>query len=357
MASIKETGTALETASMTAAEAAPEAAETASKAAETASKAVPLTLKAAPLTVPLTAFERKLAELKTLAGDYGSEITLMLGEVEKKVRESPPDNSELVWKQVALARHPDRPYSLDYIERVFDGFVELHGDRAFGDDAAMVGGLAMLDGRPVTVIASQKGRTLKDNMRRNSGMANPEGYRKALRLARQAEKFHRPIVTFVDTSGAYPGVGAEERGIGEAIARNLRDFSHLATPVICIIIGEGGSGGALGIGVGDKIYMLENAIYSVISPEGAASILLHDPGKAKEAAAMLRITSGDLLAFGLINGVIKEPAGGAQVNVDGTAAAIKETLVRDLKDLAERNPQVLVRYRTRKIRKIGRWSE
>ncbi|MDR1230918.1 MAG: acetyl-CoA carboxylase carboxyltransferase subunit alpha [Spirochaetaceae bacterium] len=307
-------------------------------------------------TAPKTAFEKKLAELKTLAGDYGSEITTMLGEVEKKVRET-SDNSEVVWKQVALARHPDRPYSLDYIERVFDGFVELHGDRAFGDDAAIVGGLAMLDGRPVTIIASQKGRTLKDNMRRNSGMANPEGYRKALRLARQAEKFHRPIITFVDTSGAYPGVGAEERGIGEAIARNLRDFSHLATPVICIIIGEGGSGGALGIGVGDKIYMLENAIYSVISPEGAASILLHDSGKAKEAAAMLRITSSDLLDFGLINGVIKEPAGGAHANVDETAAAIKETLIRDLKDLVGRTPQVLVRYRTQKIRKIGRWSE
>jgi acetyl-CoA carboxylase carboxyl transferase subunit alpha len=303
-----------------------------------------------------TAFEKKLAELKTLADDYGPEISLMLSEMEKKVRET-SDNSEMVWKQVALARHPERPYSLDYIERVFDGFVELHGDRTFGDDAAIVGGLAMLDGMPVTIIASQKGRTLKDNMRRNHGMANPEGYRKALRLARQAEKFHRPIITFVDTSGAYPGIGAEERGIGEAIARNLRDFSHLATPIICIIIGEGGSGGALGISVGDKIYMLENAIYSVISPEGAASILLHDPGKAKEAAAMLRITSGDLLAFGLINGVIKEPGGGAHANVDETAAAIKETLVRDLNDLAGRNAQVLVRYRTQKIRKIGRWRE
>jgi acetyl-CoA carboxylase carboxyl transferase subunit alpha len=303
-----------------------------------------------------TTFEKKLAELKMLAGDYNPEIVTMLGEMEKKVRES-SGNSEQVWKTVALARHPDRPYALDYIERIFDGFVELHGDRLFGDDPAIVGGLALLDGFPVTIIANQKGRTLKDNMRRNHGMANPEGYRKALRLALQAEKFHRPIITFVDTTGAYPGIGAEERGIGEAIARNLRDFSRLATPVICVIIGEGGSGGALGLCVGDKIYMLENAIYSVISPEGAASILLRDSSKAKEAAAMLRITSDDLQTFDLINGVIKEPPEGAHTNVDETAAAIKEILVRDLKDLRERNPQVLVRYRTRKIRKIGHWSE
>jgi acetyl-CoA carboxylase carboxyl transferase subunit alpha len=303
-----------------------------------------------------TAFEKKLAELKNLAVDYGPEIAGMLDEMEKKVRETSGD-SEQAWKKVALARHPDRPYSLDYIERIFDGFIELHGDRAFGDDAAIVGGIAMLDGMPVTIIANQKGRTLKDNMRRNHGMGNPEGYRKALRLARQAEKFHRPIITFVDTSGAYPGIGAEERGIGSAIACNLRDFSRLATPVICVIIGEGGSGGALGLCVGDKIYMLENAIYSVISPEGAASILLRDASKAKEAAAMLRITSGDLYAFGLINGVIKEPVDGAHTNVDETAASIKKTLLRDVKDLGERNPQVLVRYRTQKIRKIGCWSE
>jgi acetyl-CoA carboxylase carboxyl transferase subunit alpha len=305
---------------------------------------------------PETAFEKKLAELKTLAGDYDPEIAAMLGEMEKKVRES-SDNSEQVWQKVALARHPDRPYALDYIERIFYGFVELHGDRSFGDDPAIVGGIALLDGIPVTIIANQKGRTLKDNMRRNHGMANPEGYRKALRLARQAEKFHRPIITFIDTAGAYPGIGAEERGIGEAIACNLRDFSRLATPVICVIIGEGGSGGALGLCVGDKIYMLENAIYSVISPEGAASILLRDSSKAKEAAAMLRITSDDLQTFGLINGVIKEPPEGAHTNVDETAAAIKKVLVRDIRDLTKRTPQVLVRYRTQKIRKIGHWSE
>jgi acetyl-CoA carboxylase carboxyl transferase subunit alpha len=303
-----------------------------------------------------TPFEKKLAELKTLANDYGPEVVMMIREMEKKVSETSVNN-EQVWQKVALARHPDRPHSLDYIERIFDRFIELHGDRAFGDDAAIVGGIALLNGMPVTIIANQKGRTLKDNMKRNHGMANPEGYRKALRLARQAEKFHRPIITFVDTAGAYPGIGAEERGIGEAIAHNLRDFSHLATPIICIIIGEGGSGGALGICVGDKIYMLENAIYSVITPEGAASILLRDASKAKEAAAMLRITSEDLQAFNLINGVIEEPSEGAQTNVDATAAAIKKVFIRDLQGLMKRDPQVLVRYRTQKIRKIGCWSE
>jgi acetyl-CoA carboxylase carboxyl transferase subunit alpha len=188
-------------------------------------------------------------------------------------------------------------------------------------------------------------------------MANPEGYRKALRLAKEAEKFHRPIITFVDTAGAYPGLGAEERGIGEAIARNLRDFSQLKTPIVCVIIGEGGSGGALGLCVGDKIYMLENGIYSVISPEGCASILLRDANRAKDAAAMLRITSADLLQFNVINGVIGEPPGGAQTAPDVVAADIKKVLIRDVEDLAGRNPSVLVRYRNQKIRKIGHWNE
>ncbi|GAB1482188.1 acetyl-CoA carboxylase carboxyltransferase subunit alpha [Treponema sp.] len=233
----------------------------------------------------------------------------------------------------------------------------MHGDRYYSDDPAMVGGIGFLNGRPVTIIANQKGRTLKENMHRNHGMSNPEGYRKALRLAKQAEKFGRPIVTFVDTSGAYPGLGAEERGIGEAIARNLRDFSQLKTPIICIIIGEGGSGGALGICIGDKIYMLENAVYSVISPEGCASILLRDATKAKDAAAMLRITSSDLLDFKIVNGIIDEPNEGAHTDVDATAATIKETLVRQLDDLCTRNPSVLVRYRNQKIRKVGHWNE
>jgi len=297
----------------------------------------------------------KLSELKKLIHESGLEAAEELELIESKIQAS--SKTELAWKQVELARHHDRPYSLDYINRIFDNFTELHGDRAYGDDAAIVGGLAFLNGRPVTVIANQKGRTLKENVQRNHGMAHPEGYRKALRLAKQAEKFQRPIITFVDTSGAYPGLGAEERGIGEAIARNLRDFSQLKTPIICIIIGEGGSGGALGICVGDKIYMLENAIYSVISPEGCASILLRDATKAKDAAAMLRITSTDLLDFNVINGIVKEAPGGAHTDPDACAAQIKEILIRDLADLQSRNPEVLVRYRNQKILKVGSWSE
>jgi len=299
--------------------------------------------------------QERIAELKKLMTESGIEAATELEQIESKVQAN--SKTEIAWKRVELARHPDRPYAMDYISLIFDDFTELHGDRAFGDDAAIVGGLAFLDGRPVTIIANQKGRTLKENIHRNHGMANPEGYRKALRLAKEAEKFKRPIVTFVDTAGAYPGIGAEERGIAEAIAKNLRDFSQLKIPIVCIIIGEGGSGGALGICVGDKIYMLENAIYSVISPEGCASILLRDAGKAKDAAAMLRITSDDLRNFKVINGVINEPPGGAHSDPAAAAAAIRDVLLKDLADLHRRNPAVLVRYRNQKIRKMGHWNE
>jgi acetyl-CoA carboxylase carboxyl transferase subunit alpha len=299
--------------------------------------------------------QKKVEELKQLVKESGIDASGELKQLETKIQST--SRTELTWKRVELARHPERPYALDYIHRIFNDFIELHGDRYFGDDSAIIGGLGFLTGRPVTILANQKGRTLKENMYRNHGMANPEGYRKALRLAREAEKFHRPIITFVDTAGAYPGLGAEERGIGEAIARNLTSFSQLKTPVICIIIGEGGSGGALGLCVGDKIYMLENAIYSVISPEGYASILLRDAAKAKDAAAMMRITSSDLLEFKVINGVIPEPPEGAHKNPDEAAGIIKEVLVRELKDLCNRNPSVLVRYRNQKIRKIGHWHE
>ncbi|MDR1654563.1 MAG: acetyl-CoA carboxylase carboxyltransferase subunit alpha, partial [Treponema sp.] len=251
--------------------------------------------------------KKKLDELKKMISKTDIDAVRDLENIENKIQAV--SRTESTWRRVELARHPERPYSMDYINRIFTGFIELHGDRAFGDDPAIIGGLAFLEGRPVTIIANQKGRTLKENVHRNHGMANPEGYRKALRLAKQAEKFHRPIITFIDTAGAYPGLGAEERGIGEAIARNLRDLSQLKTPIVCIIIGEGGSGGALGLCVGDKIYMLENAIYSVISPEGCASILLRDSGRAKDAAVMLRITSNDLLEFKVINGIIAEAPG------------------------------------------------
>jgi len=303
----------------------------------------------------MSSIEKKVAELRKLIEASGLDAQSEMAMLEEKVRLG--SKAEKAWRQVELARHPERPYSLDYIERIFGGFIELHGDRAFADDPAIVGGLGFLGSRPVTVIAQQKGRTLKENVRRNHGMANPEGYRKALRLAKAAEKFRRPIVTLVDTSGAYPGIGSEERGVAEAIARNLRDFSQLAVPIVCVVIGEGGSGGALGICVGDRVYMLENAVYSVISPEGCASILLRDASKAKDAAAMLRITSGDLLGFKIIDGIIPEPEGGAQADLDRVAGSIREALVRDIDMLCAKKPETLVRQRNERLRKFGRWSE
>ena len=213
------------------------------------------------------------------------------------------------WDRVILARKTDRPKALDYINSIFEDFIELHGDRNFADDKAIVGGIATFEGRPVTVIGEQKGKKAKENLERNFGMPNPEGYRKALRLMKQAEKFNRPIITFIDTPGAYPGIGAEERGQGEAIARNMYEMSKLRVPIICIVIGEGSSGGALAIAVGDKIVMLENAIYSILSPEGFASILYKDASKAKEAAEDMKATAEDLKKFGIIDKIIKEPEG------------------------------------------------
>ncbi|UTC89588.1 acetyl-CoA carboxylase carboxyltransferase subunit alpha [Treponema denticola] len=296
-----------------------------------------------------------LNNLKDIAQKAGLDISEELAKINAKLESSTALSK--TWERVELARHSDRPRTLDYINLIFDNFTELHGDRFFGDDPAMIGGIGFIDGRPVTVIGTQKGRNLRETIDRNGGMANPEGYRKAMRLAKQAEKFKRPIITFIDTQGAYPGLGAEERGIGEAIAFNLREFSRLKTPVICIIIGEGGSGGALGIGVGDKIYMLENAIFSVISPEGCASILLRDSSRAKDAAAMLKITSQEVLDLKVINGIIPEPEKGAHTNPQKTADAIKEQILKDLDDLTKRDPAVLVKYRSKKIRSIGKYSE
>lgn len=297
-----------------------------------------------------------LEQLQRLAKERGFDITEEIAGITEKLEASEKSVSQ-VWEKVELARHPDRPRTLDYISMIIDDFTELHGDRFFGDDPAMVGGIGFLDGIPVTVIGNMKGRNLKETIERNGGMANPEGYRKALRLAKQAEKFSRPVITFIDTQGAYPGLGSEERGIGEAIAVNLREFSRLKTPVICIVIGEGGSGGALGIGVGDKIYMLENAIYSVISPEGCASILLRDSARAKDAAAMLKITSKDVLSMHVTNGVIPEPQGGAQTDTAATACAIKQRIKSDLEKLMKKNPEVLVKYRNKKIQEMGVFSE
>ena len=293
--------------------------------------------------------------LSEIAKTTGLDIQKELQNITDKLNNN--SDTAKIWKHVELARHTSRPRALDYIDMLIDDFTELHGDRYYGDDLALVGGIGFIDGMPVTVIGNQKGRNLRETIDRNGGMANPEGYRKALRLARQAEKFGRPIITFIDTQGAYPGLGAEERGIGEAIAVNLREFSQLKTPIICIIIGEGGSGGALGVGVGDKIYMLENAIFSVISPEGCASILLRDSSRAQDAAAMLKITSREVLGLKMLNGVIEEPEDGAHTDPKLTAENIRKVILADLKELRKHKGEVLVRYRNNKIRSIGEFVE
>lgn len=261
------------------------------------------------------------------------------------------------WDKVSLVRKAERPTSLEYIENIFEGFFELHGDRYFGDDEAIVGGIAKLDGKPVTIIAQQKGRNTKENIERNFGMPNPEGYRKALRLMRQAEKFHRPVVCFIDTPGAFCGIGAEERGEGEAIARNLMSMSMLKTPVISIGIGEGGSGGALALAVSDEVWMLEHAIYSILSPEGFASILWKDSTRASEAADAMKITAQDLLKFGIIEKVIEEPEGGAQKDIKSVALDIKNNLIETFAELQNLSTDDLLEKRYNKYRKIGAFKE
>ena len=257
------------------------------------------------------------------------------------------------WDRVTLARQTERPKAMDYINAIFDDFFELHGDRNFGDDKAIVGGIATLNKMPVTVIGEQKGKNVKENMERNFGMPEPEGYRKALRLMKQAQKFGRPIITFIDTPGAYPGMGAEERGQGEAIARNMMEMSNLEVPIICIVIGEGSSGGALAIGVGDKIVMMENAVYSILSPEGFASILYKDSSKAKEAAENMKITAKDLKKLGIIDKIIEEPEDGAQNNFDEITEQIKKYLLQNIKSLQKLSKEELLEKRYEKFRKIG----
>jgi acetyl-CoA carboxylase carboxyl transferase subunit alpha len=261
------------------------------------------------------------------------------------------------WQRVQIARHPRRPYALDYFERLFTGLIELHGDRHYADDKAIVGGLAYLDGQPVVVIGHQKGRTLQESMARNFGMPHPEGYRKALRLMRLAAKFGAPVVCLIDTAGAYPGIGAEERGQATAIAENLREMSQLPVPILCAVIGEGGSGGALAIGVGDRLLMLENAWYSVISPEGCASILYRDAAKAPDAARALKITAQDLKGLGIVDEIVPEPVGGAHRDPDAAAAALKAALVRHLKELRALPLDKLLDGRYDKYRAVGHFEE
>ena len=252
-----------------------------------------------------------------------------------------------------MARHPKRPHSLDYIQRLFTHFRELHGDRLYGDDPAVVGGFAYLDTKPVMVIGQQKGRDTKQKLHRNFGMPKPEGYRKAMRLMHLADKFRRPIVTFLDTPGAYPGIDAEERGQAEAIAVNLREMSRLGVPVITVIIGEGGSGGALGLGVANRVYILENAVYSVISPESCAAIIYRDSGKAAQAAEALRLTALDLLALGLVDEIIPEPPEGAHADLDQAAELMREPLRNALVDFASRSSEQLIEDRYQKFRQMG----
>jgi acetyl-CoA carboxylase carboxyl transferase subunit alpha len=261
------------------------------------------------------------------------------------------------WQKVQLSRHPDRPYTLEYIEKMCTNFIELHGDRNVKDDKAMVGGFAQLDGETVMIIGQQKGTNTKMRQYRNFGMANPEGYRKALRLMRLAEKFNKPVITLIDTPGAYPGLEAEERGQGEAIARNIYEMLRLKVPVICIIIGEGASGGALGIGVGDRVFMLENSWYTVISPENCSTILWRSWEKKEVAAEQLKLTADNMLKFGLVDGIVPEPLGGAHWNYDEAAKNLKEYLIPIIKELKNIPADERVNQRIEKFNKMGFWEE
>src|SRR5713101_1988519 len=263
------------------------------------------------------------------------------------------ESSNVAWQRVLLARHPKRPHTLDYVERLFTDFHEIHGDRLFADDPAVVCGMGFFEGRPVMLVGEQKGRDTKQKLHRNFGMPKPEGYRKAIRVMQIAAKFNRPVITFLDTPGAYPGIDAEERGQAEAIARNLREMSRLSTPVISICIGEGGSGGALALGVGNQVYMMENAVYSVISPESCAAIIWRDSAKAELAASALRLTAKDLLGFGLIDGIIPEPPGGAQEDPDAAAELLRGKLRDALEELGRLSQQELVQQRYMKFRRMG----
>ncbi|MDR2876913.1 MAG: acetyl-CoA carboxylase carboxyl transferase subunit alpha [Chromatiales bacterium] len=309
--------------------------------------------------LPIAELEEKIDELRFVGNDKDINIGEEISRLESKAKSLTESifSSLNAWQVAQLARHPQRPYALDYIDRIVTEFEELHGDRRYSDDAAIVGGVGRIDGRPVMVIAHQKGRDTNEKIRRNFGMPRPEGYRKALRLMGLAERFRMPVVAFIDTPGAYPGVGAEERGQSEAIARNLLVLSMLRTPVVCTVIGEGGSGGALAIGVGDHVMMLEYSTYSVISPEGCASILWKSAEKAAEAAEAMGITSSRLKELKLIDEVIREPLGGAHRNVDATALSIKRAVVRALGRLQGMTLDDLVRTRHERLMSYGVYKD
>lgn len=306
---------------------------------------------------PIVELQEKINELRKLSENASIDIDISeeMSRLQKKSETLTKDIFAKLtpWQTAKLARHPLRPYTLEYIDAIFTDFYELHGDRAYADDRAIVGGIAKLDGQPVMVIGHHKGRGTKEKVFRNFGMPRPEGYRKAKRLMHLAEKFDLPIITFIDTPGAYPGIGAEERGQSEAIARNLYDMSRLTVPVICTVIGEGGSGGALAIGVGDRVLMLQNAVYSVISPEGCASILWRSAEHAEEAADAMHITAKKLLDLGLIDGIIEEPLGGAHRDIEAMSASIKTTIQSALAEINELDTQAMLDKRYERIRGFG----
>jgi len=306
---------------------------------------------------PILELENRIAELR--ASEDAQAARDEIGRLDERLKrlQHKVYGGLTPWQRAQLARHPKRPHTLDLFRLLLEDFVELHGDRAFGDDKAIVGGLARFEGDPVVAIGHQKGRDTRENIARNFGMPHPEGYRKALRLMELAAKFGKPIITFIDTPGAYPGLGAEERGQAEAIARNLREMSGLGTPIVCVVTGEGGSGGALAIGVANRVLMLEHAIYSVISPEGCAAILWGDGSKAPEAAELMRITAPDLLKLGVIDGIVPEPIGGAHRNWEETAENLRAPVRDALWELRSRTPEQLRAERYEKFRRIGVFEE
>lgn len=308
---------------------------------------------------PILELQKQLDELLQKSADQSMDMSGEAAAIREKIEDTRAETYRnlTAWQRVQIARHPARPYMLDYVSQCFTEFLELHGDRHQGDDAAMPAGFANIGGQRVVVIGHQKGRETKENLKRNFGCAHPEGYRKALRLMRMAEKFRLPIITLIDTPGAYPGVQAEERNIAEAIAFNLREMMTLKTPIVAVVIGEGGSGGALGIGVADRVLMLENAYYSVISPEGCAAILWKHRQHAPEAAEALRLTASDLAKHGIVDEVLPEPTGGAQYSPTETAATVKDAILRHLAALQTAKPETLLRDRYAKFRKFGSMEE
>ncbi len=308
---------------------------------------------------PIKDLYDQIEQLRSTAEKNKVDLTSSIKELEEKIQEKKQEITKGLtsWQKVQLSRHPDRPYTLSYIEKICTDFVEMHGDRNFKDDKAIVGGFGKIDGQTVMILGQQKGTNTKTRQLRNFGMANPEGYRKALRLMKLAEKFNKPIVTLVDTPGAFPGIEAEERGQGEAIARNIYEMLRLKVPVVCVIIGEGASGGAMGIGVGDKVFMMENTWYTVISPESCSSILWRSWDQKEKAAEELKLTSDHMLNFGLVDGVIPEPLGGAHWDHDQAASMLKDQVIKSIAELKNIDPEKRIDDRIEKFARMGRWEE